>query len=85
MSYRIDIPRAAAKEIAAVAEPQRGRITAAILALADDPRPTDCVKMTGFADLYRIRIGDYRATYHVQDRVLVVLVVKVGHRRDVYR
>jgi mRNA interferase RelE/StbE len=85
MSYRIDIPRAAARELAAVAEPHKGRIKAAIQALADDPRPSGCVKMTGLRDIFRIRIGDYRVTYQVQDRVLVVIVVKVGHRREVYR
>jgi len=85
MPYRIEIPRVAAKELAAVAQPHRDRIKNAVLALANDPRPSGCAKLAGFASVYRIRVGSYRVLYDVQDEVLVVLVVKVGHRRDVYR
>jgi mRNA interferase RelE/StbE len=53
--------------------------------LADDPRPQGSEKITGSDDLYRIRSGDYRAIYTIQDDRLVVLVVRVAHRRDVYR
>jgi mRNA interferase RelE/StbE len=58
---------------------------ARIRALADDPRPQGSEKITGSDDLYRIRSGDYRAIYTIQDDRLVVLVVRVAHRRDVYR
>ncbi len=55
-----------------------------IQALAIDPRPTGSEKLSGH-DLYRIRQGNYRVLYSIQDTDLVVLVIKVGHRRDVYR
>jgi len=62
----------------------RQRIVAAILGLADDPRPSGCWKLSG-RDKYRIRYGDDRVVYSVQDVILVVTIVKVGHWRDVYR
>ncbi|MHB1558699.1 MAG: type II toxin-antitoxin system RelE family toxin [Isosphaeraceae bacterium] len=58
---------------------------AAIRQLADDPHPPGSRKLKGTNDLYRIRAGDYRILYTVEGRRLVVLVVNVGHRRDVYR
>ena len=63
----------------------RGRVAEAILALAEDPRPHGCRKLAGPEAFCRIRVGDYRVIYEVQDRALVVLVLKLGHRRDVYR
>jgi mRNA interferase RelE/StbE len=62
----------------------RQRIVAAILGLSEEPRPSGCRKLSG-KDKYRIRSGDSRVVYAVQDVVLVVTIVKVGHRRDVYR
>jgi mRNA interferase RelE/StbE len=60
------------------------RLRSAIVALADDPRPYGCKKMTG-RDGWRIRDGDYRAIYLIDDDKQTVLVVQVGHRRDVYQ
>ena len=57
----------------------------AILALAENPRPPGCLKLSGEESLWRIRVGDYRVVYQVQDAVLLVLVVKLGHRREIYR
>jgi mRNA interferase RelE/StbE len=57
----------------------------AIQALAENPRPPGCKKLTGEPSLWRIRSGDYRIIYQVQDQQLVVLVLKVGHRREIYR
>ncbi len=53
-------------------------------ALAENPRPTGCIKLTGM-EAYRIRVGDYRIVYEITDRVLIVTVIDVGHRREVYR
>ena len=61
------------------------RIDTAIRALAQEPRPKGCIQMAGHSDTYRIRVGDYRILYRIQDDVLVVLVVRIGHRREVYR
>jgi mRNA interferase RelE/StbE len=61
------------------------RLDPAIQALAENPRPPGCKKLDGEASLWRIRVGDYRIVYRVQDDQLLVLVVKVGHRREIYR
>jgi len=57
----------------------------AILALADDPRPPGCIKMSGYDDRWRIRVGDWRVVYRIEDGRLVVLVVTVAPRGGVYR
>jgi mRNA interferase RelE/StbE len=84
--YRLAVKASAAKELDAV-EPKRlrQRLVAAIADLADNPRPAGCEKLAGAEDAYRIRQGDYRAVYTIDDSARVVLVVKVGHRREVYR
>jgi len=61
------------------------RVNTAIRALSENPHPPDSKKLQGEDHLYRIRIGDYRVLYMVQDERLIVLVVDVGHRRDIYR
>jgi mRNA interferase RelE/StbE len=53
--------------------------------LSADPRPTGCKKLAGSPDYYRIRVSDYRVLYEVRDRDVLVLVIKIGHRREVYR
>ena len=85
MAYRVLITPAARKALERLTLGVRMRVNEAILALAAAPRPHGCLKLSGSADLYRIRVGDYRVIYRVEDRVLVVLVVRVGHRGDVYR
>jgi mRNA interferase RelE/StbE len=64
---------------------EQQRIRAAIDLLADNPRPPTWVAMQGEAAVYRVRVGDYRIVYEVLDAVLLVHVVRVGHRREVYR
>lgn len=61
------------------------RIVAATEKLADDPRPPGCVKLAGDDNAWRIRVGDYRVVYEIHDRRLLVLVVRIGHRKDIYR
>jgi len=53
--------------------------------LEENARPSGCVKLAGEPDLYRIRVGDYRIVYQVKDTALIVLVLSIGHRRDIYR
>jgi mRNA interferase RelE/StbE len=85
-SYRVLIKPSAAKEIEAVDQKKdRQRIVASILALAEEPRPIGSEKLAGQSDRYRIRIGRFRVVYSVADDDLVVLVVRVADRRDVYR
>ena len=60
------------------------RIMERINLLQDDPRPSGCVKLSGF-EYYRIRQGDYRIVYEIRDAEIIVIVVKIGHRKEVYR
>ena len=85
MAHQIKIKRPAAKEIAALPKRDRRRVIAAIEALADDPRPEGARKLTNIENAYRIRVGDYRVVYQIVDNILTVFVVRVGHRKDVYR
>lgn len=85
MRYAVHIDTRAAREIEAIQLRDRDRVLARIRALANDPRPPGCAKLSGSAGLWRIRAGDYRIIYHIVDDRLVVIVVKVAHRRDVYR
>lgn len=83
-SYRVLIKKSAARELAAVPTKDRRRIVARIEALREDPGPPGCEKLTG-EDKYRLRQGNYRILYEIVDRELVVTVVRVGQRGDVYR
>jgi len=83
--YEVRIKRLAIKEIEGIATRQdRRKVVRRIQGLAADPRPPGCEKLSG-RDRYRVRQGWYRIVYAVDDAAGVVLVVKVGHRRDVYR
>jgi mRNA interferase RelE/StbE len=83
--YRVSIKRSAVKEIEAIPQKkERQRIIQRIGQLAKDPRPTGSKKLSGH-DRYRIRQGSYRIVYSIEGNELVVVVVKVGHRKDVYR
>ena len=83
--YTVEIARRAIKSIAALPRQEQHRVRAAIDLLADEPRPPNCVALTGEESVYRVRVGDYRILYEVIDERLVVHVIRVGHRRDVYR
>lgn len=82
-SYRIVIKKSAAKEIEAIQSKDRTRIIEKIRALADEPRPVGSKKLSG-QEKFRIRQGNYRILYQIKDDVLIITVVKVGHRSDVY-
>jgi mRNA interferase RelE/StbE len=83
--YRILIKPSAVKEIEAIPlKKDRRRVIDRISKLGEDPRPPGCEKLSG-QDKYRIRQGRYRIVYSIEDQDLVVYVVKVGHRKDVYR
>jgi mRNA interferase RelE/StbE len=83
--YKVSIKRSAVKEIEAIPQKkERQRIIRRIGQLASDPRPPGSRKLSGH-DKYRIRQGAYRIVYSIEDKELIVVVVKVGHRKDVYR
>ena len=77
--------RAAERGLSGLSKADLRRVDLKIRALADDPRPAGAKKLEGVGDLYRVRAGDYRVLYQIEDARLVVLVVDVGNRRDVYR
>ncbi len=82
--YSLEIKRSAAKELADLPDKDRTRLIARIQSLADDPRPSGAEKLSG-QERYRLRQGDYRILYEIHDHVLLIIVVKIGHRREVYR
>lgn len=83
--YRIEFAPAADRDFRALAEDVRRRLRPRIDALAENPRPHGVETLEGEKSLHRIRVGDYRIIYQIRDDVLMVLVVRLGHRRDVYR
>jgi mRNA interferase RelE/StbE len=85
MPYRVEIKPPAEKALERIDNPFRRRIALAIDRLADAPRPPGCVKLRGADDAYRMRVGDYRIVYEVVDRIVTVYIVRIAHRREVYR
>ncbi len=83
--YSVVVARRAIRSIARLSRKDQQRIRAAIDLLAEEPRPPGCVALAGEESVYRVRVGDYRILYEVIDARLVIQVVRVGHRRDVYR
>ena len=84
MSYRVELRKSAAKEVAAVPLGDRRRIVDRIAGLATDPRPDGAILLKG-SEAYRLRQGDYRIVYTIDDDRVVVTIVRVAHRREVYR
>ncbi|KPK14093.1 MAG: hypothetical protein AMJ62_14040 [Myxococcales bacterium SG8_38] len=84
-SYSVELTRTAEKQFRTIAKRDLNRIVDAIRGLAERPRPQGARKLHGYDDVYRIRVGKYRIVYEVFDDRVVVIVLKVGHRKDVYR
>lgn len=85
MAYRVVVLPAARRRLLRLDPPVRQRVGALIDSLATDPRPTGVKALQGKPGLLRVRIRDHRVVYRVEDRELLVLVITVGHRRQVYR
>ena len=83
-NYSIEIKKSAAKEIEKLPKRVLKRIVENIEALALDPRPSGCKKLSG-DEKYRIRVGHYRILYSIEEEILIIYVVKVGHRRELYK
>jgi mRNA interferase RelE/StbE len=83
--YTVHFKPSAARAFDRLPTDAKKRVAVAIDDLTTHPRPRGAVKLAGEEDLFRIRAGDYRVIYQIRDRELLVLVVRVGHRRDVYR
>lgn len=82
--YTIQVDRVAAKLLRKLDRPIQARLVAALATLAADPRPAGMTPLAGHPGLLRIRVGDYRVVYTIDDEILIVLVVHLGHRRNVY-
>ncbi len=85
MTYRIELTKAAARDLKSVTKPMLKRLDACILGLADDPLPTGVKKLKNKKALYRVRIGDYRIISSIEQDVLTILIIRIRHRREVYR
>ena len=86
MSYQVKVAPAPQKFLARLRdESLKRRLVNALRALEENPHPLGSAKLQGESELYRVRVGDYRIIYQVRDTVLLVLVVQIGHRREIYR
>ena len=83
--YAVELLPSAAKALSNLEAGIRRRIARRIDRLAADPRGGGAVKLRGADDVWRARVGDYRIVYQVEDERLVILVIRIGHRREVYR
>jgi mRNA interferase RelE/StbE len=85
MAYRVVLRRSAARELADLTQPIRGRVTRALDGLSNEPRPPGAKLLTGRERIWRLRVGDYRILYLVDDDIVTVLVIRIRHRSDAYR
>ncbi|MDH3692913.1 MAG: type II toxin-antitoxin system RelE/ParE family toxin [Gammaproteobacteria bacterium] len=83
--YKIEISRTAEKQLKKLPRLDQERLAKAILGLADDPFPKGSRKLTGYEGAFRIRVGRYRILYTISEKKLVIFVLKIGHRKDIYR
>jgi mRNA interferase RelE/StbE len=85
MPYSIQFKPAAFRQLEKLPRATQKRVAEKIETLRDDPFPVGCKKLSGLPDASRVRIGDYRIVYQVQRSILLILVLAVGHRRELYR
>ena len=84
MTYRIEFTPLARRQIKKLPREVQKRIIERVEELASNPRPAGVKKLVSGENLYRVRVGEYRAIYQIRDRELIVVIVKVGHRREIY-
>ena len=85
MNYHVEVKRSAAKALKKIPKADKKRIADKIDSLAEDLPNPDTTKMKGNNPFHRIRVAEYRIIYEIQEDVLLILVVKIGHRKDIYR
>ncbi len=85
MPYQLSVTNSAKKDIRRLPADIQRRVRQSINPLANEPRPAGSRKLRGAGTLYRIRVGDYRVVYDVDDEAHMITIIRVGHRRDVYR
>ena len=84
VKYSLEIKRSAQKELDALDETLFTRIDRKIVALADSPRPAGCKKLKGYKDQWRLRVGNWRVLYIIDDAAKLVTITRIAHRREVY-
>jgi len=84
-NYKIEISQTADLQFKELPQLDQLRIARTIYRLGSNPYPTGCRKLTGYKDLFRIRVGNYRLIYSVDKNRIVIIILKIGHRKDVYR
>lgn len=85
LTYKLVYKRSVEKDLRDLNKEDRIRIVGKIIALAKEPFPPSCIKLHGSSNIFRIRCGDYRIIYQIQNEELILLIIKVGHRQEVYR
>jgi len=85
LKYRIEVKKSAAKELKKISKSDQKRIVRAIDNLAENLPNPDTTKLKGNNPFHRIRVGDYRIIYEIQNDILLILIIKIGHRKDIYR
>jgi mRNA interferase RelE/StbE len=83
--YKIEVSATAERHLKRIRREDKVRILRAISLLANEPRPSGCKKMSGYDYIYRIRIGNYRVIYEIDGKQIIIIILKIGHRREVYR
>jgi mRNA interferase RelE/StbE len=83
--YKIFVSRTAEKQLKKLPAATQRKVAAVILSLGIDPYPYGSKKLSGFESVYRVRVGSYRVLYEIENKRVTVCVLKLGHRRDVYR
>ena len=83
--YKVVLKQSAEKDLEKINPVYYNSVTAHLMLLADNPRPFGCIKLTGYENHYRIRVGIYRVIYTIKDDILIVEVIKIDHRSRVYR
>jgi mRNA interferase RelE/StbE len=84
MAYKIEVTPRAKRDLKTLSVRARQRVADQIDALRNNPRPQGCRKLKGREDFYRIRVGDYRVIYQIEDKVLLILIVRNGDRQEIY-
>lgn len=85
MMYHVYITEKAFKQLSKLPKPIQKKISENIDALSDNPRPAQSKKLKGYDDLYRIRIADYRVVYEIVNQQVLITILRVAHRKDVYK
>jgi mRNA interferase RelE/StbE len=84
VKYKLEFKKSAAKELKALPNKEIKRILQSIDKLIENPRPINSKKLSA-SDKYRLRVGDYRILYEIQDQILIVYIIKIAHRKEVYK